>query len=211
MKKCVIVGAGDFFSLRNPIENDTYVIAADGGFDYLKRESIKPNLVIGDMDSTGFDIIDANAIVLPCQKDDTDMLAAIRQGLDKGYRYFEMYGALGGRLDHTIANIQCLLFLKNNGAHGIIYGKEDSLQLIRNEKIDFDEYKRGYISVFAYGGEAKGVTEKGLMYEVADVTLIPSIPIGVSNEFIGKKAYVEVKEGNLLIHIQKDIERTGAK
>lgn len=131
------------------------------------------------------------------------MLAAIRKGLGLGYRQFQIYGGLGGRLDHTIANIQCLLFLHNRGAKGILYGKHCTLQLLVNGKITFPATKRGRISVFAYGGIAYGVTEKGLCYTVDRADLNPEFPIGVSNEFTGCESSIEVENGMLLLYTDK--------
>lgn len=203
MGKCVIVGAGDFFGLRRKPGDDDFVIAADGGYDYLFKEGIRIDLLIGDMDSINKDFSQINCIILPTKKDDTDMIAAMREGLKKGFTQFEIYGALGGRLDHTLANVQSLLFLKNKNANGIIYGKEDSLELISNESRIFSSDMSGMISVFAYGGNAHHVTERGLEYEVNDETLECGFPLGVSNQFIGKQAMIEVKDGKLLIYVHK--------
>ena len=71
------------------------------------------------------------------EKDDTDTLAAVREGLERGYRKFYFYGALGGRLDHSIANIQTLLFLKKQGAVGYILTERQLVTVIRNEEITF--------------------------------------------------------------------------
>lgn len=139
---------------------------------------------------------------LPVEKDDTDMLAAIKEGLAAGYQQFSLFGALGGRLDHTIANIQSLLYLLNHGARGTIWGDDMSVLLIRNESLFFtaEEAENGRrISVFAFGGDAQGVTEKGLKYPLDHVTLKQEFPVGVSNEFTGQDALVEVQNGMLLI------------
>ena len=128
--KCIIVGAGDYFGIRKKIMADDYVIAADGGYDHLVKDGIVPDLLIGDMDSINKEVNISNCKKLPVKKDDTDMIAAIKEGLQKRYTQFEIYGALGGRLDHTIANIQTLFFLKKNNASGIIYGKEESIELL---------------------------------------------------------------------------------
>ena len=119
--------------------------------------------------------------------------------MKQGCQEFLLYGSLGGRLDHTIANIQCLLFLKQQGVNGKLYGKTETIELLRNETRTYEVDKQGMISVFALETEANGVTEKGLKYEIEDAVLTPSFPIGVSNEFIGRESQITVKEGTLLI------------
>lgn len=215
VKKCVIVGAGmcDAQRLKGQIrldENDL-CIAADGGLDYLTAIGLTPDLVIGDMDSLEHKegLVSSHADFrikrLPSEKDDTDMLAAIKEGLAAGYRQFMLYGALGGRFDHIIANIQCLLYLSNRGAKGVLVGDDVTLMLIRNEKVVFPAGSAeagNRISVFAFGGDAHGVSEKGLKYLLDDVTVKLEFPIGVSNEFIGEDAKIEVKDGMLLLCVE---------
>ncbi len=208
MKKCVIVGAGACDSQklreRSALKDGDLCIAADGGLDYLLSVGITPDIVLGDMDSIKVqDALDSFFVKrLPVEKDDTDMLAAIKEGLAAGYQQFSLFGALGGRLDHTIANIQSLLYLLNHGARGTIWGDDMSVLLIRNESLFFtaEEAENGRrISVFAFGGDAQGVTEKGLKYPLDHVTLKQEFPVGVSNEFTGQDALVEVQNGMLLI------------
>lgn len=115
MGKCVIIGAGacDTRRLRErlAVNDGDLCIAADGGMDHLSEIGLTPDIVLGDMDSLeNEDVIrsqraDFCVKRLPAEKDDTDMLAAIKEGLAAGYRQFELYGALGGRIDHTLANI----------------------------------------------------------------------------------------------------------
>lgn len=215
MKKCVIVGAGacDAQRLKEQLilNNNDLCIAADGGLDYLSGIGLKPNIVLGDMDSLQNEETlisfhaDCRVKRLPAEKDDTDMLAAVKEGLAAGYRQFELYGALGGRLDHTLANIQCLLYLLNRGAKGILVGDDVTLMLIRNERIVFtaDHSRAGKrISVFAFGGDAYGVSEKGLKYLLDNVTVKLEFPIGVSNEFTAEDAEITVKNGMLLVCVE---------
>ncbi|MDE7476498.1 MAG: thiamine diphosphokinase [Lachnospiraceae bacterium] len=218
MKKCVIVGAGtcDVQQLgKRLILNDKDLcIAADGGLDYLLKNNITPDIILGDMDSLNepdllktMEESDSSICIkrLPVEKDDTDMLAAIKEGLAAGYQRFELYGAFGGRFDHTFANVQCLLYLLNHDARGIIAGDDVTLILIRDERITFhadDASKGKRISVFAFGGDAYGVSEKGLKYVLNHVTVKQEFPIGVSNEFMGEDAEIEVQNGMLLICVE---------
>lgn len=209
-KKCVIVGAGDFQKESIIKENvlalykDDFCIAADGGLIYLEQLGIVPDMLIGDMDSLGAVTLPEQVCIkkLPVEKNDTDMLAAIKEGLERGYQSFELYGALGGRFDHTLANIQCLDYLNNRGARGVLFGNHLRVELLCNDRIDYPaSMYRGNrrISVFAYGGDAYGVTEKGLKYSLENAHVRQEFPIGVSNEFTGQESMIEVKKGKLLI------------
>lgn len=204
MRRCIIVGAGDFHENAWIYEKGDYLIAADGGFEHLRKMKIIPDMLIGDMDSIKqeYDGSEIKMKKLPREKDDTDMLAAIKEGIAVGCKEFLIYGALGGeRIDHSIANIQCLMYLHNHGAKGVLYGVNDRMELLCNDRIEYPATMKGILSVFAFGGDAMGVTEKGLKYSVQDATIKMEFPIGVSNEFIGQKSMVEVKDGMLLLCI----------
>ncbi len=222
MKTCMIFAAGDFDAdavigkTKAAIVkqcHDSFCIAADGGLHFVQAFGIVPNLIIGDMDSITenrfLERFAQNKAVrikrLPAEKDDTDMLAAIREGLNAGCDCFELYGALGGRIDHTLANIQCLLFLLNHGAHGILYGKGQRIELVKNSRICFSKemhQKNRRLSIFAFGKDACGVTERGLKYTLEDVIVRTDFPIGVSNEFTDCESFVEVKDGMLLVCVE---------
>jgi len=202
---CYIVGAApDGDGVRFTPQTHDLVIAADGGFTHLESAGIIPHIVIGDFDSLGF--MPAQTAVVPYakEKDDTDMMLAIRYGLDKGFQTFEIYGGLGGRIDHTIANIQAITFLARHGARGKLIDRNTWATVICADSIAFDATESGIISVFALDGEVHGVTECGLQYPLTNATLTNSFPIGVSNAFVGVRSVVSVREGALLIILQKD-------
>lgn len=197
---CYIVGAGDFFGfVKTPGPGD-YVIAADAGYKYCLAEKVTPDLVVGDFDSLGAAPDFPNIVKMPVEKDDTDTLHAMRIGLEKGYTRFEIYGGTGGkRPDHTIANLQCLLFLVKNGARGAMYGDGVLYTVIHNETLCLPPRPDGNISVFCLDGQALGVTLKGLKYPLNDYTLSSDFPIGVSNSFTGSPAEISVKDGTLIL------------
>lgn len=199
MNTCYIFGAlsteiVDF----NPQETDL-IIAADGGYSTLKKLNIKPDLVVGDFDSLGEAPKDETVIKHPPKKDDTDTLLAVKIGLEKGYKTFVIYGAVGGRLDHTVATIQTATFVAENGGIAYIYDGNHTVTAIKNSSINFKANSKGYISIFALSGVAKGVTIKGLLYELDNAEITPSFPIGVSNEFISKESEISIKDGILTI------------
>jgi len=182
-----------------------FVIAADGGYKALDALGVKANLVVGDFDSLGF-VPEAEEIVQhPVRKDDTDTLLAIRLGLEKGYRNFVITGALGGRLDHSFANLQALLFLRDHGARGLLYGDGFAATAVTNSSITIDGDRT--LSVFSFDPTAKGVSLRDVSYPLEDAELTSSFPIGVSNEFIGKPATIGVTDGTLLVMWQAKKEQ----
>lgn len=198
-QRCLIVGAGDFFyNMQLPQASD-YIIAADGGYSYLREAGITPHVVIGDMDSVSEMPVHEHVIRLPREKDDTDMMAAIKLAMDKGCNSFHIYGGTGGRMDHTIANIQSVAYITKTGAEGYLYDKDMVLTAVANSSLEFEAGCDGTLSVFSLSDAAEGVTLTGLKYLLNDAQLTNSFPVGISNEFIGGKSRITVKSGMLLV------------
>ena len=201
---CYIIGAGENYGLDfTPTSND-FVIAADAGIRYLEQCGITADLVIGDFDSLNHIPTHPNTAVLSPEKDDTDMFAAVREGIKAGYSVFHIYCGTGGRTDHTIANIQTLAYLSQNDMQGFLFGKDSIIIAITNRMIAFDNIPSGYISVFSYTEKAEGVNLRGLKYELNNATLTSTFPLGVSNEFIGTESSISVDSGTLLIVLPRE-------
>ena len=197
MGKFVIFCAAEFDGLLEPLDPADFLLAADGGLRHLEKLNLTPQGILGDFDSLGY--IPTGAQVFPVEKDDTDAMLAARKGLELGYREFLFYGALDGpRLDHTVANFQTLQFLADHGATGYLVGRDYLVTVVKNETISFDEKAEGILSLFCLSADARGVTIRGLHYELEDGTLTPGFPLGVSNHFTGKAAAITVKDGSLL-------------
>ena len=196
--RCVIFCAGGFGGLTEPLKEDDLVIAADGGVEHVRALGIRPDIILGDFDSLGY--APEGAEVHPVEKDDTDAMLAAKRGLQLGCREFIFYGSLDGpRLDHTVANLQTLRYLADHGATGVLKGLRQQVTLLRGGSLTLPPREKGDISIFAFGGEAKGVTIKGLKYELEKGDLTPSFPLGVSNSFVGKSAEIAVDDGDILI------------
>ncbi len=198
MAKCVIFCAGGFDGLLEPVAPEDFLLAADGGLVHLQRLGLTPDGILGDFDSLGY--APAGARVFPVEKDDTDAMLAVRQGLALGYRDFILYGSLDGdRLDHTVANFQTLQYLCDHGAWGACVGKRYIAVVVKNGSVRFDAHAEGIVSLFCLGADARGVCIRGLKYEAEEITLTAGFPLGVSNHFQGRPATVTVRDGSLLI------------
>lgn len=196
---CHIVGASPEERIPFAPQPGDLIIAADGGYEYALKLNITPDIVLGDFDSLGYIPTHAHVLSCPREKDDTDMMLAVRAGLKRGYRHFALYGGLGGRLDHTVANLQTLAFLAKKGARGTLFGQTTHATVIRSDTLRFDTSARGTISIFSLDERAFGVTLCGLQYPLTDATLTNTFPLGVSNAFTGAPSSVSVREGALLI------------
>ena len=201
MKKCVIFCAGKMDIAPLPIGEEDFVIAADGGLAHTEKWGICPQVILGDFDSLGY--VPEGAMVAPVEKDDTDAMLAVRLGLQKGCDRFVLYGALeGDRVDHTLANFQLLLFLKNHKAKGWLVGDRQIVTALW-EKQEYPARAEGVFSLFSMDGSTK-VTLDGLKYSLQDGLLQPDFPLGVSNAFIGKTARVEVANGSLIAIYERE-------
>ena len=198
MSRCVIFGAAAFDALISPIEKDDLVIAADGGVVHCAQIGREPDVILGDFDSLGY--IPQGAQVFPVEKDDTDVMLAVRHGLDAGFREFLIYGGMEGkRLDHTMANFQTLSYLRRQGARGYLIGKDYIVTVISGETARFSADATGILSAFCLGNDATGVTIRGLKYGLENGTLSADFPLGVSNHFAHRNAEITVENGKLLL------------
>ena len=197
MKRCVIFCAAGFDGLLEPLTGEELVIAADGGVKHTEALGVCPDVILGDFDSLGY--VPEDSRVFPVEKDDTDMMLAIRLGLERGCGEFFLYGAMDGpRLDHTVANFQSLNYLAAHGAFGWLIGRDYIATTLRNGSLRFPKTAEGILSVFCQGPGAKGVTLTGLKYPLERGSLDAFFPLGVSNHFLGVPAQVRVEDGFLL-------------
>ncbi len=194
---CYIFGAGDKTTCTITLKENDLIIAADGGYDYACDLGQPVDVLIGDMDSIESSTPPANRLVHPKEKDDTDMMLALKYGLEHGYTNFHIYGGLGGRLDHTLANIQSLSYLTTQQASGILHGEDYQITAIRDSSFSLPAKEHGTVSIFSLSDRCEGVTIHGLKYSLTDGSLTNSFPLGVSNEYTGEAACITVRSGVL--------------
>lgn len=205
MKFTIVAGAPnqDPQFLKNNVDLDSFIIAADSGYMTCKKAGIVPNLIIGDFDSSKKPGNDVNILQLPSIKNDTDTFYCIKEAVKRKADEIEIFCALGGRTDHEFSNILNLEYcLENNVKASII--SEKSVISVHNKdfKISKGEYK--YFSLFAIGGNVSGLSIKGAAYELEDFTLSPYASIGQSNEFKSNTVSIEFKNGVLLLILSND-------
>ncbi len=205
MKRCVIVGGGeiqDFTYDRKLIQEGDFIIAADRGLTRCRQMGVKPHLLLGDFDSYE-GVIDKDIPVMeyPVEKDDTDTMLAIKTALEKGYDDLLLLGMTGGRLDHSIANIQSVVYAAVHGAKAAIAEEELYISALCGGQEAVIPNREGFtVSVFAHSDKCSGVCLRDLYYPLEDGELVNTFPLGVSNHFLpGKDAKISIKEGIALI------------
>ena len=201
MKRCFIFSAGTFYGLRErPVPGDL-CIAADAGYRACQQAGIVPDLLLGDFDSMDQPEDFVNVLRSPVEKDDTDTMLAVKTGLENGCKEFYLYGGTGGkRLDHTLANLQTLLYLRRRGARGYLYDDDFVWTAIENEELTVEKtVEWGLFSAFCLGDRAEGVDEEGLKYPLHEAVLTPEFTIGVSNHILEPRARVSVRKGALIV------------
>ena len=201
MKRCFIYAAGSFYGLRERPRPGDLQIAADAGLLLCQKQGLHPDLIMGDFDSMTLEGTPEGCIRVPVEKDDTDTMLAIREGLKQGCREFYLYGGTGGtRLDHTRANLQGLAFLCRHGARGYLYDQDFVYTVIENDTLTLSrQVDWGLVSLFSMDSQVEHVTRKGLQYPLEDGTLTSGFPLGVSNHFMADTAQITAGNGLLLV------------
>lgn len=201
--KCVIIGGAPSPYISD-IAPEDFVICADRGYTEAKKRGIKVSVIIGDFDSLTDELPDdAEIVKLPPVKDDTDMMIAVKTAIERGFKEIDIYGATGGRLDHTFANIQTLAYAKKHSDALVrIIDEQNTMLMLKNEEMRFNKTAR-YISCFAYT-ESVDVSNSGVKYPLEKAHLTPFFPLGVSNEILGESGTMKAENGILLIVISDE-------
>lgn len=207
MRTCWLAGGGDFAAKGFSPAPDDIVIAVDAGYEKIKELGFEPDIIIGDFDSLGYVPQGETGEIRkhPCQKDDTDMMLAVKEGLSAGCDNFFIFGGMGGRISHTLGNFQVLDFLVQNGSKATLCDGDTTVTTLSEGEITFDGTLQGYISLVPWGCEKAVVSIEGLKYELEKSALVSGRPLGISNEFTGQAAKVQVHEGTVLIVIEQKV------
>ena len=202
MERCVIVGGADINNygfIREKLCADDYVVFCDSGLKHLEQLQVKPSLIVGDFDSHENPHLDVETIVLPCEKDDTDTVYAVKEAINRGFDCFLLIGVVGARLDHTLGNVSILLYLDSLGKKATIVDDYSEMEIVSNEPVYVrDQY--AFFSLLNISGIAKGITIENAKYPLNNAEITCEYQYGVSNEVtLGMTAKVTVKEGKLLL------------
>ena len=198
---CAILAGGPEEGMPcEPLPEQAYILCADSGLHLAERLHRMPNLVLGDFDSLGAVPVHLPHMTVPVEKDDTDTMLAVRVALEKGFRDIRIYGAFGGRLDHTLANLQTLEYLRMHGADGMLCGVRDCARMLcGGESLRLAARQDWSLSLFAWSEQCTGVCASGVYYPLSGGTLKRSFPLGVSNRITAESAEISCGSGMLLV------------
>ena len=202
--RCVIVSGGSFSPAEGLCPESDFVIACDRGYTYCERLGLKPDLLISDFDSYSGPAdpsLPVNAFA--CEKDDTDTMLAVRCAIERGFRELLLCCALGGRLDHLIANLQALIFARKHGLSASIRSEDTEIIALADATLLLPRREGWSLSVFAVDGPCRGVCIRGAKYPLENAVVTPSFPIGVSNQWNRDQAEISVSEGILLVVLSR--------
>lgn len=198
--RCVVVSGGDYSPFDAFLQPGDFIIACDRGYSHCARLSLTPDLLISDFDSYDGPV-DCTVPVdrhRP-EKDDTDTMLAIRYAIQNGFSKLMLCCALGGRLDHTLANLQALVYARKHGLDAVLRSEDSEVLVLMDGRVALPRREGWSLSVFAVDGPCEGVCLRGVKYPLDQAELLPSFPVGVSNEWASDSAEISVASGVLMI------------
>jgi thiamine pyrophosphokinase len=204
-RTCLIVGAVPmkFSPLGSRDRQNCYIICADGGYDNAARFHICPDLMVGDFDSIMSPLPEGvETIRLQVEKDDTDTMVAVKEGIRRGYREFVLCGVLRGvRCDHSYANLCVLQYLSKQGCKAVIEDGSNRIFLLKAGKLILRGVKGRTVSVFPFGCPSCEVSYIGMKYPLTRAVLSSAVPLGVSNTVEEENAQIMVSSGDALVFL----------
>ena len=176
-------------------------IAADSGIETAEKLNITPNVIIGDFDSACAERLKGhkNIITYSAQKDDTDSMLAVKYALERGCKNITIVGGTGGRIDHTLANLSMLKYIKTRGGTGTLTDGFNRVSYISGGETVrvYKDYK--YISILPVSAELSGVTLQGFLYNLDNACVNFAMPYTVSNQVAGEYGEIVITQGEAYI------------
>lgn len=198
----MIIGGADigrYDRIRGHLRKEDFYICCDSGLKHREGLGIVPDLIVGDFDSHENPHLDIETIVLPCEKDDTDTVFAVKEALSRGFQDFLLVGVIGGRLDHTLGNVSLLLMLDAQGKTATALDDFSEMEIVSGKPARIED-RYAYFSLLNISGTAQGITIKNAKYPLAEAEINCEYQYGISNEVLpGKIAVVTVNHGRLLL------------
>ena len=207
--RALIFANGDQFdqeSMRLLIQPGDFLVAADGGLRHLLGLGLAPDLLIGDLDSAIAEDIErvsqayGQVIRYPVHKDETDLELALQAAVREGHREILILGALGGRLDMTLANISLLMLPELAACEVRLEDGIEEVFLIRAGKEGrwISGQPGDCVSLLPWGCAATGVKTDGLFYPLKGESLFPDRTRGISNRMVADRAWIFLESGFLI-------------
>jgi thiamine pyrophosphokinase len=200
---------GQITKLITPLTTDL-ILCADSGLLQAFHAGLVPHAVIGDMDSldeAGFDRSQLPNDILwmkaPKEKDQTDTALCMEYALSQGCDEIIIVGGLGGRLDHTLANLQNMVGFSHQGIKISLLDQNNRVHILTDQTMTLFPLPDYAVSILSWTPVSTGVTLTGMAYPLTNATLTQDFPLGVSNEITGAQATIQVCHGTLLVIFSK--------
>lgn len=214
MKRAVIFVNGNLSNLsqvKKIIKKDDFLIASDGAVEHILKLGLTPKIIIGDLDSTPSNLqkelknLKIQFIKYPRKKDKTDFELTVDYCLENKFQEIIIFGVLGDRIDHFIANILLITKIQTKNRSIKIMIIEDKKEVfVLNEKIEIRGQIGDELSIIPINSILEGVVTTGLEYRLNDETLLRGSTRGISNVFNNNLITVKIKKGiALVIHLRK--------
>ena len=210
MKRAIVFLNGELRGRKefyhNYINARDTIFCADGGAQYTYQLNLMPDLILGDLDSLSEELIkfykqhNVKFNQFPSEKDKSDTQLLLETIIDKGYKEIVLLAALGGRFDHTLANLYLLEGVFEKDVEIKIITPDNHLEIIKEEKIIKDQARKT-VSFLPLSNQVKGVDLTGFKYELEDDQLTRGETLGLSNIIQSNSAQIKVKKGTLLMII----------
>lgn len=202
MRRCVVIGGADigrYDRIRSCLRKNDFYICCDSGLKHREGLGITPDLIVGDFDSHENPHLETETITLPCEKDDTDTVFAVKEALTRGFQEFLLVGVIGGRLDHTLGNVSLLLMLDTRGKAAAAIDDYSEMEIVSSLPVRISD-RYAFFSLLNISGTAQGITIKNAKYPLCDAEITCEYQYGISNEALpGQTAEVSVEKGRLLL------------
>ena len=186
--RCVLIGAAEINNYeiyKKYLSSDDFFIFCDGGLKHQQNLNIKADLIVGDFDSWKEPLPDTEIIQLPCEKDDTDLFFAAKEGIKRGFNDFLILGAIGGRFDHSMVNISVLLYLYENHKKALLLDDFSEMEIVGNRSVTIDDCF-SFFSLISLKGTSEGVTIRNAKYPLENASIKPEF------QFVAYLAQFEV-------------------
>lgn len=212
MKIVIFAGAqiADYQFCQSYLEGAEKIICCDAGMRHAKALGLDPDYIVGDFDSTDaetFAYYQAKNIPVrqfPARKNETDMELGILLALELGATELVLFGGIGDRFDHTLANAHYLLSLLKKGVRARLVNEKNCVEVI-DRHLTLHGKVGDLVSTLPLSMEVRGITLKGFSYPLTDATLtLDGDYIAVSNVLAEETATIDVKEGYLFVICSKD-------
>ena len=207
MQRIIIFANGELPDLnhaRRLLRPDDFILCADGGTRHALALNLTPHLVIGDMDSAGKgqlrELSDAGVPLelFPRDKNETDLELAIGKAVGFEPKQIVMVGALGGRMDQSLANIALLTDPRLSALDVRLDDGVEEIFLCRDQ-VEVRGGGGDIVSLMPWGGSVEGVETRNLKWPLNGETLYPEKTRGISNELVAETAVIRIRSGLLLI------------